>query len=202
MDVKLYYAPGTCSLAAHIALRECGLDFELVRVDIRQHQLADGSDFNAINPKGYVPVLEIGDDVRLTEVPAIVQYIADRIPESGLAPRPYTLERYQLQEWLAFISAELHKTFTPLFKPDTPEDDRLRLQEIIASRLGYVEARLAGRNYLLGNQFTVADAYLFTVLTWCNRIGLDIACWPTLLTFQERVRHRPNVREALEAEDD
>jgi len=201
LDVKLYYAPGTCSLAAHIALRECGLDFELVRVDIRQHQLADGSDFNAINPKGYVPVLEIGDDVRLTEVPAIVQYIADRIPESGLAPRPYTLERYQLQEWLAFISAELHKTFTPLFKPDTPEDDRLRLQEIIASRLGYVEARLAGRNYLLGNQFTVADAYLFTVLTWCNRIGLDIPCWPTLLTFQERVRHRPNVREALEAED-
>ncbi|WP_034926029.1 glutathione transferase GstA [Candidatus Accumulibacter vicinus] len=201
MDVKLYYAPGACSLAAHIALRECGLDFELVRVDIRQHQLADGSDFNAINPKGYVPVLEIGDGVRLTEVSAIVQYIADRIPESGLAPRPYTLERYQLQEWLAFISAELHKTFTPLFKPDTPEDYRLCLQENIATRLGYVDARLAGRHYLLGNQFTVADAYLFTVLTWCNRIGMEIARWPMLRTFQERVRHRPNVREALEAEN-
>ncbi|HRF12881.1 MAG TPA: glutathione transferase GstA [Candidatus Accumulibacter phosphatis] len=201
MDVKLYYTPGTCSLAAHIALRECGLDFELVRVDIRQRKLADGSDFSAINPKGYVPVLEIDDGVCLTEVSAIVQYIADRRPESGLAPRPYTLERYQLQEWLAFISSELHKAFTPLFRPGTPEDYRFRLQENIVARLGYIATRLSDRDYLLGDQFTVADAYLFTVLAWSRAIGMEIAQWPTLLAFQERVGRRQSVRDALEAED-
>ncbi|KFB71970.1 MAG: glutathione transferase GstA [Candidatus Accumulibacter phosphatis] len=201
LDVKLYYTPGTCSLAAHIALRECGLDFELVRVDIRQRKLADGSDFSAINPKGYVPVLEIDDGVCLTEVSAIVQYIADRRPESGLAPRPYTLERYQLQEWLAFISSELHKAFTPLFRPGTPEDYRFRLQENIVARLGYIATRLSDRDYLLGDQFTVADAYLFTVLAWSRAIGMEIAQWPTLLAFQERVGRRQSVRDALEAED-
>ncbi|MBL8394674.1 MAG: glutathione transferase GstA [Candidatus Accumulibacter sp.] len=200
LDVKLYYAPGTCSLAAHIALREAGLGFELVRVDIRRRQLADGSSFSAINPKGYVPVLEIEDGVRLTEVSAIVQYIADRIPERGLAPRPYMLERYRLQEWLAFISSELHKTFSPLFRPDTPEEYKPRLRESIGGRLAYVADCLSSSHYLLGDRFTVADAYLFTVLDWGRAVGIDIAQWPALPAFQERVRQRQSVLDALEAE--
>nr|WP_245754724.1 glutathione transferase GstA [Candidatus Accumulibacter aalborgensis] len=198
--MKLYFTPGTCSLAAHIALREAGLDFDLVRVDIRQRRLADGSDFTAINAKGYVPVLEIDDGAYLTEVPAIVQYIADRIPESGLAPRPYTLERYQLQEWLGFISTELHKAFVPLFKPDTPEEYRRRVKEDIVARLSYVAARLEDRKYLLGDQFTVADGYLFTVLGWAGSVEIDIGRWPTLLAFQQRIGQRQSVRDALAAE--
>ena len=200
LDVKLYFTPGTCSLAPHIALREAGLDFDLVRVDIRQRTLADGSDFLAINPKGYVPVLELEDGRYLTEVPAIVQYIADRIPECGLAPRPYTLERYQLQEWLSFISAELHKAFVPLFRPDTPEEFKQSLRESLARRLGYVAGRLEGRNYLLGDRFTVADGYLFAVLGWSNAVEIDIGQWPPLLAFLERVGERPSVRDALAAE--
>nr|WP_041568632.1 glutathione transferase GstA [Accumulibacter sp.] len=200
MDVKLYFTPGTCSLAPHIALREAGLDFDLVRVDIRQRTLTDGSDFLAINPKGYVPVLELEDGRYLTEVPAIVQYIADRIPECGLAPRPYTLERYQLQEWLAFISSELHKAFVPLFRPDTPEDYKRSIKENLAGHLGYVAGRLEGRNYLLGDRFTVADGYLFTVLGWGNAVAIDLGQWPPLLAFLERVGQRQSVRDALAAE--
>jgi glutathione S-transferase len=200
LDVKLYFTPGTCSLAPHIALREAGLDFDLVRVDIRQRKLADGSDFTAINPKGYVPVLELDDGVCLTEVPAIVQYIADRMPESGLAPRPYTLERYQLQEWLGFINSELHQAFVPLFKPDTPEEYKRRVKENLASRLNYVAARLHGQHYLLGDQFTVADGYLFTVLRWGGAVAIDIGQWPTLRAFQERVGQRQSVLDALSAE--
>lgn len=200
LDVRLYFTPGTSSLAPHIALREAGLDFDLVRVDIRERKLADGSDFTAINPKGYVPVLELGDGVCLTEVAAIVQYIADRLPESGLAPRPFTLERYQLQEWLAFISSELHKAFSPLFKPDTPEEHKRCVKENLAARLGYVAACLEGKNYLLGDQFTVADGYLFTVLGWGSAVEIDIGRWPTLRAFQERVGQRRSVRDALAAE--
>jgi glutathione S-transferase len=200
LDVKLYFTPGTCSLAPHIALREAGLDFDLVRVDIRQRTLADGGDFLAINPKGYVPVLEIEDGLYLTEVPAILQYIADRKPECGLAPRPGTLERYQLQEWLAFISSELHKAFVPLFRPDTPERFKQSLRESLAMRMGYVAGRLEGRNYLLGDRFTVADGYLFAVLGWGNVVAIDIGQWPPLLAFQERVGQRQSVRDALAAE--
>jgi glutathione S-transferase len=201
LDVNLYHAPGTCSLAAHIALREAGLDFDLIRVDIRQRTLADGSDFNKVNPKGYVPVLELDNGVLLTEVPAIVQYIADRIPESGLAPRPYTLERYQLQEWLGFISSELHKAFSPLFKPETPDSFKQGVKNTLASRLSYVASHLNGQDYLLGEHFTVADGYLFTVLGWGKIVGIDIGQWPALLDFQERVGQRQSVRDALEAED-
>lgn len=201
LDMKLYFTPGTCSLAAHIALREAGLDFDLIRVDIRQRKLADGSDFTVINAKGYVPVLEIDDGVYLTEVPAIVQYIADRIPESNLAPRPYTLERYRLQEWLGFISSELHRAFVPLFKPDTPEEYRQFVKDNLAARLSYVATRLEDRKYLLGDQFTVADGYLFTVLRWASAVKIDMGCWPTLLAFQERIGQRQSVRDALAAED-
>ena len=201
LDIKLYFTPGTSSLAPHIALREAGLDFDLVRVDLRRHQLADGSDFTAINAKGYVPVLELDDGERLTETAAILQYIADRVPESGLAPRAHTLARYRLQEWLAFIGSELHRSFVPLFRPDTPEDYRRCLQEGIASRLGHVAARLEGRNYLLGEHFTVADAYLFAVLAWTSAVSIDIGRWPALAAFQQRVGRRPSVLEAIAAED-
>jgi glutathione S-transferase len=143
--MKLYFSPGTCSLSPHIALREAGLDFELVRVDIRQRKLADGSDFTAINRKGYVPVLELDNGLRLTEGPAIVQYIADRKPASGLAPRPDTIERYQLQEWLGFINSELHKGFSPLFRPDTPDDYKQVVRENLAGRLGYIADHLASK---------------------------------------------------------
>ena len=200
LDVKLYFSPGASSLAAHIALREAGLDFDLVRVDLGEHKLADGSDFTAINPKGNVPVLGIGDDVFLTEVAAIVQYIADRIPESGLAPRPITLERYQLQEWLGFIDSDLHKTFAPLFKADTPEDCKRSVRESLAFHLGYVAAHLGSRDYLVGERFTVADGYLFTVLGWCGAAGIDIGRWPALAAFQERVGQRQGVRDAVAAE--
>ncbi len=201
LDVKLYFTPGTCSLAPHIVLREAGLDFDLVRVDIRRQQLVDGSDFKAVNPKGYVPVLEVDDGVRLTEVPAIVQYIADRLPESGLAPLPYTLERYRLQEWLGFISSELHKSFGPLFRPDTPDAYRQSSKERLNARLNFVARHLSDNYYLLGEQFTVADAYLYTVLGWGRLVGIDIANWPTLLAFHERVGQRPSVIDALAAED-
>ncbi|MCM8613117.1 glutathione transferase GstA [Accumulibacter sp.] len=198
--MKLYFAPGTSSLAPHIALREAGLDFDLVRVDLRRHQLADGSDFMAINPKGYVPVLELDDGERLTETAAILQYIADRVPESGLAPRAHTLARYRLQEWLAFIGCELHRSFVPLFRPDTPEDYRRSLQESIAARLGYVATRLEDRNHLLGEHFTVADAYLYAVLSWGGAVAIDIGRWPALAAFQERVGRRPGVLAARAAE--
>ncbi len=200
LRMQLYFAPGTSSLAPHIALREAALDFDLVRVDLRQHKLADGSDFSAINPNGYVPVLELDDGVCLTEVAAIVQYIADRVPESGLAPHPGAFERYQLQEWLGFISSELHKGCVPLFKPDTPADYKQRLKEDLAARLSYVAARFEGRSYLLGDQFTVADAYLFTVLGWSRAVAIDLSQWPALLAFQERVGQRQSVRDALAAE--
>jgi glutathione S-transferase len=198
--MKLYFSPGTCSLSPHIALREAGLDFELVRVDIRQRRLADDSDFTAINRKGYVPVLELDNGLRLTEGPAIVQYIADRKPASGLAPRPDTIERYQLQEWLGFINSELHKGFSPLFRPDTPDDYKQVVRENLAGRLGYIADHLASRNCLMGDQFTVADGYLFTVLGWGRWVGIDIARWPSLLAFQQRVGERQSVRDALAAE--
>jgi glutathione S-transferase len=171
-----------------------------VRVDVREHKLADGSDFAAINPKGNVPVLELGDDVCLTEVAAIVQYIADRIPESGLAPRPFTLERYQLQEWLGFIGSDLHKAFALLVKADTPEDYKRSMREGIVGHLAYVASHLSGRDYLMGERFTVADGYLFTVLNWCDAAGVNIRRWPALAAFRERVGERQSVRDALAAE--
>ncbi len=156
--MKLYFAPGTCSLSPHIALREAGIDVELVRVDIKKRVLtADGRDFNVINPKGYVPVLELDNGVRLTEGPAIVQYIADLKPESGLAPRAGTLERYQLQEWLGFINSEVHKGFSPLFNPATPAEYKSIALKNLSSRLDYLAGHLAKHEYLMGQNFTVAE---------------------------------------------
>ena len=199
--MKLYFSPGTCSFSPHIALREAGIAVELVRVDIKKHVLvADGSDFSAINPKGYVPVLELDNGVRLTEGPAIVQYIADLKPESGLAPKAGTIERYQLQEWLGFINSEVHKGFGPLFNPATPAEYKSIAHKNLASRLDYIAAHLATHDYLLGGRFTVADGYLFTVLGWGQWVGIDIKDWPALTAFQERIAGRASVREALAAE--
>jgi glutathione S-transferase len=199
--MKLYFSPGACSLSPHIALREAGIPFELVRVDLRRGVLAaDGSDFRRINPNGYVPVLELDDGRRLLEGPAIVQYIADLRPEAGLAPPNGTFERYQLQSWLGYINSEIHKSFSPLFRADTPEDYKPVTRRNLSDRLAVIVGHLADHDYLMGEQFTVADAYLFVTLGWCGFAGIDIGQWPSLSAFRERVGQRPPVQAALAAE--
>lgn len=199
--MKLYFSPGACSLSPHLALREAGIDFNLVKVDLKSHTLAaDGSDFTAINPKGYVPVLELDDGTRLTEGPAIVQYIADLKPASGLAPAAGTLQRYRLQEWLGFINSEVHKGFSPLFRPTTPDEYKSIARQALAQRLDYLAAHLAANDFLLGTQFTVADGYLFTILGWCQWVAIDLSQWPALEAFQARVAARPSVQAARAAE--
>lgn len=199
--MKLYFSPGACSFSPHIALREAGLEFELVRVDLAAHRLADdGSDFFSINPKGYVPALGLDDGNVLTEGPVIVQYIADLKPESGLAPKNGTLARYHLQEWLGFINSEVHKGFGPLFNSATPAEYKAASLERLKQRVAFVAASLAHGPYLLGEQFTVADGYLYTVLNWSKHVGLDLAPWPALTGFMERVGSRPSVQAARAAE--
>jgi len=198
--MKLYYAKGTCSLSPHIALLEAGVDAELVRVNTKTHTLADGSDFYAINPKGYVPVLELDDGSRLTEGPAIVQYIADLKADSGLAPKAGTLERYRLQEWLGFINSEVHKGYSPLFNPATPENYKTIARAGLGKRYELINTHLDAHDYLMGDRFTVADGYLFTVTGWGPYVGVDISQWPALARFQARVASRPSVQAALAAE--
>ena len=198
--MKLYYSPGASSLSPHIVLREAGVPVELVKVDLRSKRTEAGQDFRTINSKGYVPTIELEDGQRLTEGPAIVQYIADKVPTRGLAPATGTLDRYRLHEWLNFISSELHKQYSPLF--DAAADDALkaRQRERIEGRLGWIAPQLGTRDYLLGNNFTVADAYLFTVLNWSAHAGINLAQWPVLATYVARVAARPKVREAMQAE--
>lgn len=198
--VKLFMTPFACSLAAHIALREAGIDFEPVKVDLRAKKTATGADYLAINPKGYVPALQLDNNDVLTENVALLQFIADRKPESNLAPPPASLDRYRLQEWLAFINSEVHKNFSPFFNPAAVEGHKQVAKDILTKRFGYLQGVLASRQYLLGNQFTVADAYLFTVLNWGARVGIDIGQWPALKAYSERVGARPNVGAALAAE--
>jgi glutathione S-transferase len=199
--MKLYFSPGACSLSPHIALREAGLDFTLVKVDLASGKIAaDGSDFSRINPKGYVPTLELDDGRLLTEGPAIVQYIADRKPGSGLAPENGSFERYRLQEWLGFINSELHKGFGPLFDSATPDKAKTAACENLAKRLAFAAAQLEKSDFLLGGQFSVADGYLYTVLSWARWTGIDLARWPSLTAFQERVGQRPSVQAARVAE--
>ena len=198
--MKLYFSPGACSLSPHIVLLEAGLPFELQRVDIRSKQLKGGGDFTEINDKGMVPTLQLDDGAVLTEGPAIVQFLADQKPETGLVPKPGTMERYRLMEWLNFISTELHKGFTPLFNPATPEDYKPIVKEALATRFGLVQKRLEGKTWAMGDTFTVADAYLFTILSWTKFVGIDLSPWPGLVAFLERVAARPAVFAALEAE--
>jgi glutathione S-transferase len=198
--MKLYYSPGACSLSPHIALREAGLPFALVMASTKTKKLADGTDFTAINPKGQVPLLELDDGQRLSEGPAIVQYIADQAPASGLAPAWGTMERYRLIEWLNFITSELHKGFSPLFTPGMPEDAKAMARTRLGDKLAWVDHQLEGRDYLLGAQFTVADAYLFTVAGWGKYVGVDISGLKNLTAFLARVAARPAVHDALKAE--
>lgn len=198
--MRLFYSPGACSLSPHIALREAGLDFTLTKVDLKTKQMEDGGDFFAINPKGYVPALQLDDGSLLTEGPAIVQYIADRVPAASLAPLPGGIERYRLQEWLGYINSELHKAYGPLFKPDTPADYKEGVKAQLAKRFDYLSAQLQGGRWLMGEHFTVADGYLFTVLNWSKWVGIDLAPWPALVDFLARVAERPKVQAALKAE--
>ena len=198
--MKLYYAPGTCSLSPQIVLLELGLPFTLVRVDHKAHRTADGGDYYAINPKGYVPALELDDGRRLTEGPAIVQYLADRKPEAALVPPNGTFERAQLQEWLNFVSTEIHKNYGALFNADMPQAAKKLLEDKLVQRYGYVARMLEGRAYLLGAQFSVADAYLFTVTRWARAFDIDVARWPALAQYMARVGARPAVAKAVRFE--
>jgi glutathione S-transferase len=197
--MKLYYSPGACSLSPHITLLEAGLPATLVKVNTKTHTLAGGEDFYAINGKGSVPVLELDDGRRLTEGPAIVQYLADLKPESRLVPAAGSFERYRLQEWLNFITSELHKQYSPFFAPNTPADYKPILRDKLAQRLDWLAGQLNGSDYLLG-QFTVADAYLYAILRWSPFVDIDLAKWPVVAAYKARVETRPRVREALLAE--
>ena len=198
--MKLYYSPGACSLSPHIVLHEAGLAYEPVLASTKTHQLADGTDFYTINPLGYVPVLELDDGTRLREGPAIVQYLADQAPHKNLAPAHGTLGRYRLQGWLTFIGTEIHKTFSPLFVPGTPEDYKPQVKQRLLARLQWVDSELAGKPYLMGEQFSVADAYLFTVTNWGQYVGLDISQLKNLVAYRERIAARPAVQAAMKAE--
>jgi len=198
--MKLYYSPGACSLAPHIVLREAGFEFDLEKVSLAAKKTASGEDFTQINPKGYVPVLKLDDGHMLTEGPAIDQYLADKKPTSGLAPANGTMERYHLIEWLNFISTELHKQFGPLFKPSTPQETRQTQVDLLCKRFDYVVDQLKNKQYLTGDVFTIADAYLFTVLNWGDVLKLDMSKWPVLQKYVARVAARPQVQAALKAE--
>jgi glutathione S-transferase len=197
---KLYYSPGACSLSPHIALREAGLPFELVLASTKTKKLADGTDFNTVNSKGYVPLLELDDGQRLSEGPVIVQYIADQAPASQLAPAAGTMARYRLMEWLNFITSELHKGFSPLFNPAMPEEAKALARAKLVERLTWVDGQLAGKNYLMGDTFTVADGYLFTVAGWAKYVGVDISGLANLGAYLGRVAARPAVQAAMKAE--
>ena len=192
--MQLYYAPGACSLASHIALQELGLPYEAVRVSLRDKKTRSGEDYNAINPKGYVPALRLDNGELLTEGPALLAYIGELRPQSNLIPAPSTLANYRVREWLVFIGTELHKTASPLFRPTTPEPTRQVQLEALKRQLGFVEAAMAGRPFLTGEHFTVADAYLFTVLNWFPRLQLDLAEWPNLQALHARVHARAAVQ--------
>ncbi len=198
--MKLYYSPGACSLSPHIVLREAQLDCELICVPTKTHKLPDGSDFYAINPLGYVPVLELDNGNRLREGPAIVQYLADLAPEKHLAPPLGSWDRYRLMEWLTFIGTELHKGFSPLFNPATPADMRQMVLERLRGRLEWLNNELNRRSFLLGDTFSVADAYLFTVTGWSGFVGLDLSAFTHLLTWREQIAARPAVQLAMREE--
>lgn len=199
--MKLFFSPGACSLSPHIVAQELGIPLTLVKVDTQNKKLADGGDYLSVNPKGYVPAIELDSGEVLTEGPTIVQYLADRKPEAKLVPPGGTLERYRVQEMLGYINSEIHKTYSPLFRPTTSPELRKDREDYLRRRYTLIEQRLAkGGPYLFGEQFTVADAYLFTVTNWANFLKLDLSEFPGLLAFQGRVAARPAVQAALVAE--
>ncbi len=200
MTMKLYYSPGACSLSPHIALEEAGLPYEAIPAPTKTKVLPDGSDFRQVNPLGYVPYLVLDDGTGLREGPAIVQYIADQAPEKKLAPANGTLARYQLQSWLNFIGTELHKGFGPLFNPALGDDAKAVFKAKLLERLTWVDGELAGKQYLTGDDFTVADGYLFTVTNWTKPMAIDISGLKNLVAWRERVAARPAVQAAMKAE--
>ena len=194
--MKLYYSPGACSLASHIALIESGMPYEIAKVDLRKHTLEDGSDYSAINPKGYGPLLELDDGTKLAEGVVILQYIADKVP-GKLAPAYGTLQRYRVMEWLTFVNSEIHKQYSPLFYPTTPDATKEQQRAKLAGRFEYLSKVLQSQPYLTGDQFTIADAYLFTILHWSGNLKVDLSPYPALVAYQERIRARPSVRRAM-----
>lgn len=198
--MKLYYSPGACSLSPHITLHESGLKFEHVLAPTKSHKLEDGTDYYTINPLGYVPLLELDDGTRLTEGPAIVQYVADQAPDKQLAPANGTVARAQLQSWLNFIGTELHKGFSPLFNPATPADYRTIAIDKLLSRMKWVDGELAGKPYLMGERFSVADPYLFTMTLWAPHVGVDISGLASMAAFRARMADRPAVQAAMKEE--
>jgi glutathione S-transferase len=198
--MKLYYSPGACSLSPHIVANEAGIPLELAKVDVQSKTIAREGDYWHVNPKGYVPALELEDGQVLTEGPAIVQFLADRAPDSGLAPANGTFERVRLQEILNYLTSEIHKSYSPLFRPDVLPAVREERLAYLAKRYALVDKQLEGRRYLLGDRFTVADAYLFTLTRWARAVKLDLSGFPNLEAFQKRVGSRKAVLEAMRAE--
>ena len=198
--MKLYYSPGACSLSPHIVLLEAGLPYTLVKTDLKTKRTDSGADYLTINSKGAVPALQLDDGRVLTEGPAVVQYLADLKPESGLAPRAGTFERYQLMEILNYITSEVHKTFSPLFNPLSSAEMKEASVTVLGKRSDWLEGFLGKKNFLLGNTFTVADAYLFTILNWTRIVKIDLGKWPALAAYQARVAQRPKVQAALKEE--
>jgi glutathione S-transferase len=199
-SMKLYFSPGSCSLSPHIVLREAGANFELEQVNNQEKKTKSGKDYWTVNPKGQVPCLELDNGDKLTEGPVIVQYIADQKPAAGLAGAADTMERYRIQEWLNFTTSELHKTFGPIFRPTTPDAFKDISRANLGKRFDWIDQQLAGKQYLMGDKFSIADAYMFTVMRWSPRVNIDISKWPNIKAYVDRVAARPKVQEALKAE--
>jgi glutathione S-transferase len=198
--MKLYYTPGVCSLSPHIILKESGLPHSLVKTDIKAKTIEGGADYKATNPLGYVPALQLDDGTLLTEGPAIVQYIADKVPEKKLAPANGTLERYKMQSWLNFVSSELHKGFSPLFNPAMPEEAKTIAKERLATRFQHLEKHFASNQYLMGSAFSLPDAYAFTVLRWTHPTKIDLTPYPNIVAYMKRIGERAAVKAAMAAE--
>ena len=198
--MKLYYSPGACSLSPHIALLEAGLPYDLVKVDLRAKKLENGDDYLKVNPKGQVPALALDSGELVTEGPVIVQMIADKASATNLAPARDSAERYKLLEWLNFVGTELHKNFGPMFSPVLSDDAKAFFKDRVMGKFKYLDGALTGHDYLMGKQFTVADGYLFTMLSWADRMKFDLSAMPNLLAYKARVAARPKVQEALAKE--
>ena len=198
--MKLFYSPGACSLSPHIALLEAGIPFSLQKVDLKEKKVESGEDFNGVNGKGYVPALQLDNGEVLTEGPAIVQYIADQNPAAGIAPAPGTMERYKLQEWLNFVTSEVHKPMGSMFNPAQSADWKEAVKATLAKRLDWLSETIDGKPYLMGETFSVADGYLFTVLGWAKMVGFDLGPWPVIQQYVARIGRRPKVVEAMKAE--
>jgi len=198
--MKLYFSPGACSLASSIAFHEAGVPVELVRVDTGAHKLKDGSDYYKINPRGYVPALQLDDGQVFSEGAALMQYIGDLAPASAVIPKPGTVDRLRANSWLTFISSEIHKSYSPLFNKALNDDAKAIFKDKLARRFDELEKHFTSHKYLMGDQFTVADGYLYTVISWSPHVGIDLSKWKHLADYRQRVADRPKVKEALQAE--